>query len=418
MKKKLHNLFLQSFIAILLTSNSSAATLEEAIETAKSSNKTIKAEDYKLEVARSLKDEARAAFLPDVSINAQYGQRKSNVRGANNKYGTNKVEELKIDQPLFDGFGSVARYDEAKYKIKSATSQNHNKKREITFDTIRAYCELFRYQEVLKLQENNKKFNNDIYNLVKNRQRKKVVDDSDLIKYQYELSNAETRYFEASSKLMKAKFEYRNVVGEISQDLIFPNIPEHIFDEKATVETVVDNNDRLKSYHFNYLASKSAYKAEKSAFAPSASVVASVSKQKNSLYLADQQFENRSVYLNLSVPLYNKGVEYSNLSKASSQSSAAKEEFEVIKGELIRDVGQTIQEYNFLRKLKNSNEQLVDFAQNRLDIISKRFDAGAEDVVELLRAKIDLNDRRIDLINSQMDLVASYYKIKFFLGEI
>ncbi len=418
MKKKLYNLFLQSLVVVLLASNAAATTLEEAIAIAKSSNKTIKAEDYKLEVAQALKGEALAAFLPDVSINAQYGERKSNARGSGNKYGSNKVEELKIDQPLFDGLGSMAKYNEAEYKIKSATSQNHSKKQEITFETVSAYCELFRYKEVLRLQESNKKFNDDIFNLVKNRQRKRVLDDSDLIKYQYELSNAETRYFEASSKLMKAKFEYRNVVGEVAQDLVLPNIPEQIFDEKATVETVIDNNDNLRSYHFNYLATKSAYKAEKSAFAPSASLVASVSRQKNSLYLADQQFENRSVYLNLSVPLYHKGIEYSNLSKASSQSSAAKEEFEVAKEELIKNVGQAIQEYNFLRQLVKSNEQLVDFAQNRLDIISKRFDAGAEDVIELLRAKIDVNDRKIDFINSQMDLITSYYKIKFFLGEI
>lgn len=412
--------FLKITSALFLTiaASASAASLDDAIDSAKTNNKNIKADDFKLEATKSLKQEARSEFLPSVSVSGQYGQRKSNIRNTSNKYQNNKVEELKLEQPLFNGFGSVAKLNEADYKIQSATQQNQSKKQEISFYAAKTYCDLYRQQEIIKVRDENKGLVNQIYGLARDRFGKKVFDEGDLIKFKYELANAENNYFEAESKLIKAKFEYRNVIGDITNQLALPKIKREKFDEKATVEKAIMTNSNLRSYHFSYLASKSAYSAEKSAFSPTASFVASVSRQKNSLYLGDQQFENRSAYVNVSVPLFQKGVEYSNLSKANNQSRAAREEFQATREDLIKQVGQAIQEYQFYLKLNDSNEQLVALAQDRVAVLQKRFEAKVGDSIEFIRSKIELNEKKVDFINSQMDLVIAYYKLKLFLGEI
>jgi outer membrane protein len=411
--------FLTIFLtAIFFIQSAKATNLNDAIDIAKANNKNIKFEDYKLEATKSLKSEARGAFLPSLSASGQYGQRKSNSGSNANNYNSNQVEELKVEQPLFDGFGSIAKYNEADYKVQSATTQNHSRKQEITFEAVRSYCDLFRHQEIVKIHRKNIEVADQISELAKIRKKGKFIDESDSIKFQYELENTRTKQFEAESKLLKAKFEYRNIVGELHENLTVPTIKEEKFDERKTVELALTNNQNLKSYRLNYLASKSAYSAEKSAFAPSVSMVGSVSRQKNPLYLSGQDISNRSVYVNVSVPIFQKGVEYSNLSKASNQSSAAREELEVNKSELIKNVGQSIQEYNFYLKMNRSNEELFNLAQSRVEILTKRVSAGAEDVIELLRAKIELNSRKIDLINAQMDLVTTHYKIKFLTGEI
>ncbi len=112
--------FFPGFFALIFFSQTSfATTLEEAIESAKINNKNLKVEDYRLEATKSLKGEAMAEFLPSVSASGQYGERKSNntssVNGGNQKYNSNRVEELKAEQPLFNGFGSIAKYNEADY---------------------------------------------------------------------------------------------------------------------------------------------------------------------------------------------------------------------------------------------------------------------------------------------------------------
>ncbi len=411
------------FLALLYATNATAASLSDAINSASVNNRTIRSQDYKLEATKSLKDEAKAEFLPNISASGQYGERKSNasIQTAStvnrNQYNKNQVEELKVEQPVFNGFGSMAKYDQANYKIQSATLQNRSKKQEIMNDVVVAYCDVLRYQDLVHFIDENKKLNEEIFNLAKKRKSHKIVDESDLIKFRYELASAETKSFEATSKLASANSQYLNLVGESPKALQIPQIKEETFDEKTTLQTALSNNPNLKSYYMAYLASKSGYAIEKSAFSPSVSVVGAVNKQKNALYLNGQDFINRSVYMNVSVPIFQKGVEYSNLAKAKNESSAAREDYEAVKDELLKNLKQSLAEYDFYLKLKKSNEELVDMAQNRVDILTKRFHAGTEDVMELLRAKVELNDRRYDFTNAQMDLIVTYYKIKALLGE-
>ncbi|MBU6140673.1 MAG: TolC family protein [Proteobacteria bacterium] len=411
---------LPTILFILSASSAYATSLDEAIETAKLNNKTIKAEDYKLEATKSLKSEAIAEFLPNVKASGQYGQRKSSavISGGNYGYNSNKIEEISAEQPIFDGFGSIAKMNEADYKINSAASQNRSKKQEISFETAQSYCDLFRYEQLLRIQKNSEELAEEISQLATRRRDKRVIDKSDSIKFEYELSQVKTRRFEYDSKLTQAKFTYRSIVGDLHFGLQLPSIAPEKFDEKTTMEKAISNNENLKSYRFSHLASQSSYSIQKSEFAPSVSVVGSISRQNNAVYLNGRDFQNRSVYLNVSVPFFQKGVEYSNLDKTRNEMSAAREEVEATKSNLIKDVGQAIQEYELSLNMISSNREILALAEERAEILTKRFDAGTEDLIELLRAKIELNEKRISLINSQVDFTSAYYKIKFLIGEL
>lgn len=404
------------FFLLLIFQESHAIILDEAVEIAKNNSRAIKMHDYKLKATETLKTEALGEFLPSVKASAQYGSRKTNY--SLSKSGHYETKELEVEQPLFSGFKSVSKYKEADYKVKSATSDNKNKKQEIVLAAITAYCDLFRYREIFRLQKESKDLADKFFALARRRGDARVIDEAEVIKFRYESSNAETRYFEASNKLAKAEFEYRNIVGELHQNLHKPSVKEEHFDEKNLIETAMENNHNLKSYHFNYLASKAAYNAEISSLSPTVSLVGSISEQRNAFYYSGQDYRNKSAYVNVSVPIFQKGVEYSNIIKAGHEKSAAREELEVTRESLIKELSQAIEEYNFYRKLNSSNKKLAELAKNRAAIFNKRFNAGVEDPLDHLRTKIELNDRKTDLINSEMDLVIAYHKVKSYLGEI
>ena len=408
--------FAALFFAILPISKSHAVTLDEAVETAKVNSRTIKMEDYKLKATETLKTEALGDFLPNVKASAQYGSRKTNYSAS--KSGHYETKELEVEQPLFSGFKSVSKYKEADYKVRSATSDNKNKKQEVVLSAITAYCDLFRYREIFKMQKESKDFADRFFSLVRRRGDARILDEAEIIKFRYESSNVETRYFEAANKLAKAEFEYQNAIGALHGNLIKPTVKDEHFDEKIIIQNALENNHNLKSSHFNYLASKAAYNAELSSLSPTVSLVGSVSQQQNAFYYSGQDYRNKSFYFNISVPIFQKGIEYSNISKAGHEKSAAREEFEVVKENLIKELSQAIEEYNFYRKLNNANKKLAELAKNRASILNKRFDAGVEDPIDLMRSKIELNERKTDLINSEMDLIIAYHKVKFYLSEI
>ena len=404
---------------LLLQQNVCAETMRDALDIAKANNRNIKLERIRLDSTKTGKTQALSEFLPSVKASLQYGNRNSFYPGQDyDRSGRQKTQELSLEQPIFDGLHSVSKYAEADFKIKSGSSKTSDKIQEISFAAIQAYCNLFRYQELVKLQEENKKLGSRFFQLVNRRKEARIIDNADIIKFTYETSAIEEKYIDALNKLNKAKFDYKNIVGELHENLINPPITEEKFEDGKVLEAVASGNHNVRSYHYNYLASKEAYNAERSNFLPKVSLTASASKQTNVLYLNGKDLDSQSVFVNVSVPIFQKGVEYANVSKAGYDRDAAKEEYEITRDNVTKEVNQALEEYRFFSEMNKSNKKLFELAKNRAQIFNKRSESKVEDPIEVIRAKIEANDRKINYIDSQMDLVITHYKIKYFLGEI
>jgi outer membrane protein len=411
-------LLLISILLIFHSISVFAVTLEEAISYAQKNNNNIKLEDYKLEAAKTLKIEAISAFLPNIRANLRYGQKKDNHNPKDKSFDNEGIEEIRLEQPLFDGMRSVSKYQEADYKIKSALAQNKDKKQEIAFNAATAYLELFRYQETSKLQKENKEFADRILSLATTRKDARIIDNSEIIKFNYEISVIEEKYLNNLSKFLKAQFDYQNVIGKLDNNLKAPNLKADPLKSDQIIATILAKNYYLQSYHYNYLASKSTYSAEKSRLLPSVSLTAAISKEKNVTYLQGKDLNAKVISLNIAIPIFSGGAEYANIIRAKNQSLAALKEYEIGKDNLLKEAAKAIEEYQFLTKLNIANKKLSDLAWDRQNIINKRFIAGFEDQIELMRSKVEFNERQIDYLNSQTDLNLAYYKIKYYLGEI
>ncbi|MFT6106080.1 MAG: outer membrane protein [Rickettsiales bacterium] len=409
-------------IALLCTSffnQSHAANLQDALGSARSNNRNIKLELIKLKSTKVLKTEAISEFLPDISANAQYGNRNSSYKDQTTDASTKqRVQEIRLEQPLFDGFRSVSKFREAKYKIKSAKSQTRDKIQEISFAAVQSYCNLFRYSKFAELQKENQEFGDRFLKLVQKRKDVQIIDKSEIIKFTYEAAINDEKYLNSLNELSKAKFDYQNIVGRLDENLSQPIITKEKFDHGKVLDSALASNNIIKSSHYEYLASKASYNAEKSNFSPTISLSASASKEEQVVYLNNQDLNNRTVFINISVPIFQKGTEYASLSRAKYEKQAAREQYEISREEIIKEVNQTLEEYRFYSQMNQSNKKLWDMAKDRMAIFNKRLKSRIEDPIEVIRARIEANDRQINYINSQMDLVISYYKIKYFLGEI
>ncbi len=406
-------------LTVFLLPSAFATDLQDAINIARINNRNIKLENIKLKSTKTLKTEAIGEFLPNVSASMQYGNRNSAFKNQTTDPSTKqKYQEIKVQQPLFDGFHSVLKYKEANYKIKSASSKVDDKNQEISFIAVESYCNLYRYQELLRLYKANRDYFKKFIDLVQRRKDVKIIDNSDIIKFNYEAAAGEEKYLEALNSYNKAKFEYKTNIGELHENIVKPKAEIEEFDRNFIVENALKNNHSLNSAHYQYLASKAAYNAEKSNFSPKVSLELSANRQDNVVYLNNADLTTKTVFVNVSVPLFQKGIEYSSLSRAKYDRDAALEEYEINKDNVAKEVNKALEEYRFFQDLNKTNKRLFELSQKRNEIFAKRLNAKVEDPIEVLRVKIESNQRLIDYINSQMDLVIIYYKIKYFMGEI
>ncbi len=394
-------------------------SLRDAIEAAQVNNRNIKLEQTRLNSVKTAKTQAIAEFLPSVSVSAQYGQRNSFYQGQNyDRSSKQSSKEIKLEQPIFDGLHSVSKYREADYKIKSGSAKTSDKIQEISFAAVQSYCNLFRYQQLVKLYEEDKELGRKFLELAKRRKEARIIDKSEIIKFTYETSLTEEKYLDALNKLNKARFDYQNIIGELHENLLEPEITEEEFNKEKLLEAALESNNNVRAYRYNYLASKAAYNAEKSNFLPKVSLVASASEQDRVVYLNNQDLNSKSIFFNVSIPIFQKGVEYANVNKARYDKDAALEEYEIIKENITKEVNQVLEEYRFFSKMNETNKRLSDLAQSRAEVFKERSKLRVEDPIELIRATIEANERQANYVNSRMDLVITYYKIKYFLAEI
>jgi outer membrane protein TolC len=241
---------------------------------------------------------------------------------------------------------------------------------------------------------------------------------ADIIKFTYETSVIEEKYFDILNRLNKAKIDYKNIIGELHENLNYPAISAEEFNKEKILESALVNNHNIKSYQYNYLASKSALNAEKSNFSPKVTLTALTNKQDKVVYLDNQDINSRSVSLNLSVPIFQRGIEYANVAKAKYDSEAASVEFEITRENIIKELNQALEEYVFFKKINKNNKKLFELAKNRAEIFAKRSNLKVEDPIEVIRTNIEANDRKINYIESDMNFIIAHYKIKYYLGEI
>ena len=300
----------------------------------------------------------------------------------------------------------------------ASDSKTADKIQEISFFAVQSYCNLFLYRQLLALYQENRVLAADLSSLIDRRRSSKIIDKAEIIKFKYEISAIEEKYLDTLNRLNKAKFDYQNVIGQPDEDLTLPQINIENFNKERVIASAIANNHNIKSRKYNYVASKLALNAEKSNFSPKISLTASKSRQDSVVYLNNQDINQKSILLNVAVPIFQKNIEYVNMEKAEFDRDAAKEEYKITKDNVTKEVNQTLEEYNFLQELTIANKNLLTIAKDRAEILAKRSRSGVEDPVEAIRAIIEANDRQINYLNTEINLIISYYKIKYFLGEI
>lgn len=408
------------FIYFIFANNSFAISLEESLKISKENNRNVKYFDYKAKVAKSEKLQAVSEFLPNISLNANYGHKKNRTSGDSQNISNNeRFEEIKAEQSLFNGFGSVLRYKESDYKFKSSKALKEEKAQEIALKTAESYCDLYLYLENRKYYLENKEMAQKMLNLAKKMKKARILNNSDFIELNYEMIEAKKAYENLNINLRMAKIELENLLGsKISDKLEEPKVQFEQFDKNNLLNFAFSNNQNVKSSQYNYLSAKYSHNASKTELSPKVSVIASASKQRNVVFLNQEDLDVRSIYFNVSVPIFQKGAEYSNISAKRYERKAAKEQYEIIKEDIEKEILQSLNDYEFYQEIYESDKDLEKLALNNLKAIARRSKSKIGNRLEYFKSAIEYNNYRAKTLESKINLIKSYFKIKYLKSEL
>lgn len=415
-------------LAILATTMLSAPVLaadkfSDALTSAYQTNPRIKAQRKILEANNETASQAFSGWLPNVNVNLQTGrQRNSNSvqTGGSFIYGDNDIAALTWSQPIFSGGETLAQMDRAKYEIMASRSDLIELEQQVLLDAVGAYMDVVRDESVLELSKNNEKVLAKQLKASKQRFAVGEVTRTDVAQSQSRLSRAKTDRIQARGSLVTSRANFERVVGfvpngDLTTPTSFPAIPKSLDEAfliaEKTSPLVVAAENREKSAGEDV-------DINVAAILPELSLQGNLRREDGSGFQSNEDFNSDSLLLNLDIPLYQSGAEYSLIRQAKI--NASQQKFNLInqRDAVKESVTQAWEALETAVATIRSNEDAIDAAKVALKGVKQEQLFGARTVLDVLDAEQELFVARVNLNRSQRDRIFAIYNVLAVIGEL
>lgn len=409
-------------IIALITSNSFAITLEDAINSAKENNYEIKSQEYSYKAAKSEKLKSLGGFLPQISIDINNGSRKTKI--ADNPQINNDLDSktFTASQNLFNGMADISELKKANSILKREKAIKDSKIQQVTLNVARSYLDILKYKKLLKIGKDNLKSQKDLLYYVTRKFKVKDATKSEIAKAKADFIKAKNDQIANQNNLNLAIASFNRHTGI---DFKSSGNLEEVKEEAQEYKEIDDlfkialaNNPEVRAAKYGFIASKHIANASKSALSPKVTLNFSTSEQQNSLYLNNQQERDTSVYLNVNVPIFNSGQNYFDIASTSNNRKKEKYNYEAIK----RQIQNSIIEYsNKKRNYESSYKSAKELEKaNKIYLRTLRQEEkfGTKSIIELLEAKQNLYTSQVEVTGLYYDKIYSGFELDALLGKL
>jgi len=415
------NRFFIFFFIILITENSYAFSIENAIYLALKNNQEIKLYEHKLKNSKNYNYQAIAEFLPKIFINIQNGERVNNNINGISENGRKKSNfssrEISLEHSIFNGFSSLINFKKSDKQYLAELAILNDKKQNLAIEITKIYSNIFWQKKTLENYQKIQEINNKILDIEKSKFKAKLIDKEQIIQAQIDLENLSQKIAEEQSILIKNYHDFLMLTGvkfEGDDDI---KIVENNYKKNFILEKVKQNY-LLQSKYIKYQLSLDDIDSKRSEFMPKISLIANISKQKNNLYLSNKEINNQSIMLNFSIPIFQKGLEYIDYKSTKNQSEMMLDEYEIYRNYLNNELTKTVEDVDFaMQNLKICNE-IINFLEEKNNILHAKLNARIIDAIDFYRGEISLEMQKITQNKLENILIISHYKILGLLGEI
>ena len=417
---KLNPIFFAIFI-ILINKNSWAFSVENAIDFAIKNNHEIKLYEDKLKNSKNLNYRAIAEFLPKISVNIQSGERVNNNSLGENRNDQKKTKfssrEISVEQNIFNGFSSIINFKKSDKQYLIELLNLKDKKQNLAVEVARFYANIFWQKKNLESYKKILKITQQILDIKSQKFALKLIDKEELIQEQIELSNLNQKILSEELELIKNYQDFFALVGAEFEGDEKIDITKKNF-KKNEVLQKIEQNFLLQSKYLKYQLSLDDQSSRTSEFLPKISIISNISKQKNNLYYADKEINNRSIVLNFSIPIFQQGLEFIDYKSSKNQSEIVLDEYRIYKNNLIADISKASDEINATSQNLIICYEILNFLEEKRRILQSKHNAKIIDLIEFYNAEIALEEQKITHHKLENLLTISCYKGLGVIGEI
>jgi outer membrane protein len=400
-------------------------TLTQAEQLAVQNNPALTAAKYTAAAAEQVPAEYHAAYSPTISgsitgVGADNGSRLA-AGGLNNPVVYNRLGTGLTVSQLVTDFGRTGNLVAmAKLNAQAQNEAANTTRAQILLATGRAYFTVLKAKSLLQVAQQTVKARQAVADQVGALAESKMKSTLDVSFANVNLSDARLMESQAQNDLKAADAELATAMGlpneagfDLSEESVPVQLPDRIDD---LLRTAIANRPELRDLRLEESAAERFVRAEHALMYPSVGVVGTAGFAPAAYETIPGRYG--AVGVNLNIPIFNGGLFKARKAEADLKAKATAQRITDLENHVARDVRVAYLNAITAYDRMGLTKQLLDNAQQALDLAQTRYDAGLGTIVELSQAQLNLTQAQIANTSAAYDYQAQRVVLDYEVGVL
>jgi outer membrane protein len=409
----------------VLPSAAKAETLEDALVAAYSTNPDLQAARAKLRATDEEVPQARAGWLPTITVTGSFGYQSSHSKSPLSVFGGGSERTLHplqgavtAVQPLFTSGKTYYSIRQAKADVRAGEADLRGSEAAVLLNAVSAYMNVIRDQSTLELNKNNVDVLKRQLEATRDRFRVGELTRTDVAQAEARLAAAVSSQTQAEAQLTASRANYESVVGQAPGSLAKPAmIPVLPTEELDALEVGLREHPALVAARERETASRFAVAVAKAALGPTINLQGQLQhSEQNSL--ANDQTDGNSLTAQLRIPLYQGGAEWSAIRQAKQVNSQSLAGIATAERQVVEAVANAWEGLRSAKSQLDSSREQVRSNQVAFEGVQQEAKVGSRTTLDVLNAEQELLNSQVSLVGSERNLYVAAYQLISAMGRL
>ena len=401
---------------ILMQVNTSALTLNDAVDEVVKTNPEVIEKVKKYNSLRSGLSQSYSEYYPTIDIEGEIGYEKiSNSSTGFEKKGSHiDSARIVLKENIFNGFATQNLVDKSSAKLDSAKFDYLYTLNNKAYETIENYIKILKNQAILSLSLENIKTHKKILNDIKIKIENNVGKISEYDRVAGRLAMADAQYILKENSLKESIYKFHKLLGRF---VSVSELQKPVFDESLlplvlneTIKTQLKSHPQLLSVTSDVLAKKYNYEMSKREFYPIVDFEVSQSISHNAGGIDGKEDDFKAV-VKLRYNLYNGDYDSLEKQKRVSQVHLENEVKNRVKRTLLNDIQLSWSGYQVIEKQIPALRKNRYFMKKMLKSYKEEYKLGKRKLINILDAENEFYNAKVQLVDAQFNLLLQKFKI-------
>ncbi|GHD48337.1 type I secretion protein TolC [Thalassobaculum fulvum] len=399
-----------------------AMTLEEALALTYETNPGLLAARAQLRAVDENVSQARASWRPNVSSSLSLGVTDQNTktRGVTTTDDSSfpRTGNLSVSQALYSGGAFGAAIAGAEADVQAQRANLFNSEQETLLQAVTAYVNVLREQATLELQVNNLTRLQKQLEATRDRFRVGEVTRTDVAQAEARVSRARSDRTQAEGNLITARVAFERIVGQVPGSVETPGTPAGLpTGRDEAVDIAVRENFTLVEAKFTELSARHAVEEAEAGLMPTLDLIGQAQKTYDTSG-GDNETTSLSAELQLTIPIYQQGTEYSSIRQTKETANRARLLVDNTRRAVVDSAASAFEAYQTALARIESLKAEVKSSEIALEGVQQEATVGARTVLDVLDAEQELLDGQVNLVQAQRDATVASYQLLQALGRL